>query len=67
MFSVTFWGVRGSIATPGPDTALVGGNTSCVEVICGARRIVLDTGTGMRLLGQRILRDQKAGRFTLPS
>lgn len=61
MFSVTFWGVRGSIATPGPDTALVGGNTSCVEVICGARRIVLDTGTGMRLLGQRILRDQKAG------
>lgn len=61
MFSVTFWGVRGSIATPGPDTAIVGGNTSCVEVVCGDRRIVLDTGTGMRMLGQRLLRDQQAG------
>ncbi len=57
--SVTFWGVRGSIATPGPDTVEFGGNTSCVEVVCGERRIVLDTGTGMRLLGQRLLRDRK--------
>ena len=29
---IRFWGVRGSIASPGPDTAAVGGNTSCVEV-----------------------------------
>lgn len=61
MFKVTFWGVRGSIATPGAETALVGGNTSCVEVQCGARTIVLDTGTGMRLLGQRLLREQRSG------
>ena len=58
-FSVRFFGVRGSIATPGPDTVEVGGNTSCVEVQCGDRHIVLDTGTGMRLLGQRFLRDRK--------
>ncbi|MBL9044945.1 MAG: MBL fold metallo-hydrolase [Myxococcales bacterium] len=65
MFSVTFWGVRGSIAAPGPETALFGGNTSCVEVVCGTRRIILDSGTGMRLLGQHLLREHKSGRATL--
>ena len=30
--TIRFWGVRGSIPTPGPDTADFGGNTSCVEV-----------------------------------
>ena len=40
MMRVRFWGVRGSIASAGPETAQVGGNTSCVEVRCGdgARR-----------------------------
>jgi phosphoribosyl 1,2-cyclic phosphodiesterase len=52
---ITFWGVRGSIASPGPDTALVGGNTSCVEVRCGATRLVLDAGTGVRKLGDALL------------
>jgi phosphoribosyl 1,2-cyclic phosphodiesterase len=50
-----FWGVRGSIASPGPETAGVGGNTSCVEVVCGGTRIVLDAGTGLRGLGNRLL------------
>src|SRR4029077_19004707 len=49
---IKFWGVRGSIASPGPDTAAVGGNTSCVEVLCGDTRIVLDAGTGLRRLGE---------------
>jgi phosphoribosyl 1,2-cyclic phosphodiesterase len=53
-FVVTFWGVRGSIATPGPDTSRVGGNTSCVEVQVGGHRIVLDGGTGLRNLGQQL-------------
>ena len=52
---IKFWGVRGSIASPGPDTAGVGGNTSCVEVRCGDTRIVLDAGTGMRRLGDALL------------
>src|SRR5580692_961172 len=52
---IKFWGVRGSIASPGPDTAGVGGNTSCVEVRCGATRIILDAGTGMRRLGDALL------------
>ena len=54
---IRFWGVRGSIASPGPDTAAVGGNTSCVEVVCGTTRIVLDAGTGLRSLGNHLLRD----------
>ncbi len=52
---IRFWGVRGSIASPGPETAGVGGNTSCVEVMCGKTRIVLDAGTGMRGLGNALL------------
>jgi phosphoribosyl 1,2-cyclic phosphodiesterase len=50
-FHVTFWGVRGSIPCPGPDTFRYGGNTSCLEVRCGARRFILDGGTGLRPLG----------------
>jgi phosphoribosyl 1,2-cyclic phosphodiesterase len=56
MFQVHFWGVRGSIAAPGPATAQVGGNTSCVEVRCGEQLFVLDAGTGLRGLGDELLR-----------
>jgi phosphoribosyl 1,2-cyclic phosphodiesterase len=49
--TVTFWGVRGSIPTPGRATARFGGNTSCVEVRVGEERIVLDMGSGLRALG----------------
>lgn len=52
---ITFWGVRGSIASPGPDTAGVGGNTSCVEVVCDKTRLILDAGTGARRLGDKLL------------
>jgi phosphoribosyl 1,2-cyclic phosphodiesterase len=49
---VRFWGVRGSIPVPGPRTARIGGNTSCVEVRTADREvIILDAGTGIRALG----------------
>lgn len=54
-----FWGVRGSIASPGGATAGVGGNTSCVEVRCGATRLILDAGTGLRSLGDSLLAEAK--------
>ena len=54
-FLVRFWGVRGSIATPGPATARYGGNTSSIEVRCGARLLMFDAGTGMRYLGGKLL------------
>lgn len=51
---VRFWGVRGSVPTPGPSTVRYGGNTSCVEVRLGGQVIVLDAGTGIRLLGDAL-------------
>jgi phosphoribosyl 1,2-cyclic phosphodiesterase len=49
---VKFWGVRGSIPVPGPDTVLSGGNTPCVEIQSADREVlILDAGTGIRLLG----------------
>jgi len=52
---VTLWGTRGSLASPGPDTVRYGGNTSCVSVEgCEDTIIVLDAGTGIRLLGQTL-------------
>ncbi|WP_318658512.1 MBL fold metallo-hydrolase [Indioceanicola profundi] len=51
-FTVTFWGVRGSIASPGPATARYGGNTPCLEVRCADHLIILDAGTGIRALGE---------------
>ncbi|MGE5203527.1 MAG: MBL fold metallo-hydrolase [Acidobacteriota bacterium] len=52
---VRFWGVRGSIACPGADTARYGGNTSCVEVSHGDRVFIFDAGTGLRMLGESLL------------
>ena len=51
---VRFWGVRGSIPTPGPGTVRYGGNTSCVEVRTAGRILILDAGTGLRLLGRQL-------------
>jgi len=53
---VRFWGVRGSIPTPGPRTRRYGGNTSCVEVRQGDTLMVFDAGTGMRELGVQLLK-----------
>jgi phosphoribosyl 1,2-cyclic phosphodiesterase len=53
---VRFWGVRGSLASPGPGTLHFGGNTSCVEVRCGRQVLVLDGGTGLRPLGDALRR-----------
>ncbi|MGA2175260.1 MAG: response regulator [Verrucomicrobiota bacterium] len=55
---VRFWGVRGSIATPGASTLHYGGNTACVEVRADGQLVVLDAGTGIRPLGLRL-----AGEF----
>jgi phosphoribosyl 1,2-cyclic phosphodiesterase len=54
---ITFWGVRGSIPTPGPGTVQIGGNTSCVELRAGKAIIIFDGGTGLRLLGKKLLKE----------
>ena len=51
-----FWGTRGSIAAPGPGTNHYGGNTSCIELKTDAgSHLVLDCGTGARLLGNQMI------------
>ena len=51
--TLQFWGVRGSIPTPGPTTVRYGGNTACISVDLGhGTLLVLDAGTGMRTLGE---------------
>lgn len=53
---VKFWGVRGSIACPGPKTVRYGGNTTCIEVRGDNNElIVLDAGTGIFQLSQALL------------
>lgn len=54
-----FWGVRGSIPTPGPATVKYGGNTSCVEVRAEGEIIILDAGSGLRPLGRQLLSEFK--------
>lgn len=56
-FTVKFWGVRGSVPTPGVEMVRYGGNTPCVEMQVAGQRIVFDGGTGLRLLGKH-LRDE---------
>jgi phosphoribosyl 1,2-cyclic phosphodiesterase len=52
---VSLWGTRGSLATPGPETARYGGNTSCVSVRgCEGTVLVLDAGTGIRRMAATI-------------
>ncbi len=48
------WGVRGSIPVPGPSTVRYGGNTSCVELRADGEIIVLDAGSGIRMLGTEL-------------
>jgi phosphoribosyl 1,2-cyclic phosphodiesterase/ActR/RegA family two-component response regulator len=57
VFRVKFWGTRGSIATPGPETIRYGGNTACVEVRCGEDVLIFDCGTGIRELGIQLARE----------
>lgn len=60
---VQFWGTRGSIATPGPQTVRHGGNTSCVEVRTQrGTLLVLDAGTGLRSLGDALMAEGSAAR-----
>lgn len=55
-FLVHFWGVRGEISAPGEETMRYGGNTSCVEIRVGEKCLIFDGGSGLRLLGNHLLK-----------
>ena len=63
-FDITIWGARGSVPVSGPDFVRYGGNTSCLEVRLGDRVAILDAGTGIVPLGQK-LREEGCRRIDL--
>jgi phosphoribosyl 1,2-cyclic phosphodiesterase len=63
---IRFWGTRGSIPTPGPNTVRYGGNTSCVEVRdATGSLLVLDAGTGLREFGVSLMNSNGSRPFSL--
>ena len=61
VFSLRFWGTRGSVPAPGMETARYGGNTSCVELRHGNSLFILDAGTGIRPLGDLLMARARNG------
>jgi len=52
---ITFWGTRGSTPVPGKDTIIYGGNTTCLEIdLEGGKKVIVDAGTGIRALGNKL-------------
>jgi len=62
---VTFWGVRGSIPAPGPETMKYGGNTPCVTIETPDNYIILDAGSGIRRLAKALNQPQRLEGQTL--
>ena len=63
---IKFWGTRGSIPAPGAQTLEFGGNTTCVEVVlANGQRVVIDGGTGLRLLGRHLMESHRPCRIHL--
>ncbi len=57
---IKFWGTRGSIASPGKDTIIYGGNTTCVEIQpASGELVIIDAGTGIRGLGDQLKAQQE--------
>ena len=58
-YTVTFWGTRGSVATPGPQTVRYGGNTPCLSLTAAPDSLlILDAGTGIRPLGHELMKEK---------
>jgi len=64
---IKFWGVRGSVPSPGPKTANYGGNTSCVSISFKNKVLILDAGTGIRELGNELVKTPDKEIFILLS
>ncbi|MBI5185928.1 MAG: response regulator [Nitrospinae bacterium] len=57
---IVFWGTRGTLAKPGPETLKFGGNTSCVSVeLTQDRLFIFDGGTGITELGKKMMASRK--------
>ena len=57
---IKIWGCRGSIATPGQHTLRYGGNSTCLEIRPQEGGVIIvDAGSGIRLLGNRLLQEKE--------
>jgi phosphoribosyl 1,2-cyclic phosphodiesterase len=64
--NIVIWGCRGSITSPGPSTVRYGGESTCIEVINDdGQIIVIDAGSGIRKLGQKLVKDQIVSTINL--
>ena len=63
---IKVWGCRGSLPTPGKNTIRYGGNTTCLEVrLDDGTLIVIDAGSGIKNLGQNLLKEQDLNEIYL--
>jgi phosphoribosyl 1,2-cyclic phosphodiesterase len=62
---IKFWGVRGSVAVSGSHVAWIGGNTACLEVVSEGQRLILDAGTGIRGLGEAMMKEPRPQKASL--
>ncbi len=51
---VKFWGTRGMISSPRLETAIFGGNTTCIQVLHKDNLIIVDSGFGITNLGDTL-------------
>lgn len=56
---IRFWGIRGSAPAPSKETVKYGGNTPCMEIVSGKDLIICDCGTGLRFLGEKLIRSRR--------
>ncbi|MEM7555473.1 MAG: MBL fold metallo-hydrolase [Cyanobacteria bacterium P01_A01_bin.84] len=59
-FFARFWGVRGLIPTPSSGNCRYGGNTACVEINVNGKYLIFDGGTGLRILGKNLDKQEKS-------
>lgn len=53
--TVTFWGARGSLPVSGPEFAVYGGRTACIQIRCGITDLIFDAGTGIQKAGNALI------------
>jgi phosphoribosyl 1,2-cyclic phosphodiesterase len=63
---ITFYGARGSFPVCNPNVIEFGGNTSCILIeTIGGTKIIIDAGTGIRNLGNDLIKDEKSKEIIL--
>jgi len=63
---VKIWGCRGSIPSPGRETLIYGGESTCIEVISSSgESLIIDAGSGIRKLGNKLISEKNNRQLTI--